>query len=145
MYKPGYIWYKYSKAIYYFYFTYITKLRTVLPVIEQERKMRKRAAMALCIILALSAIPSTQGVFAGAAEDSIVRVKLSVGTTAALSFFVDGNYTAGDSSAAIERDQYTVKLENGSLNMYCGSRKICGGVSIKLTRHEATGGRNNFI
>ncbi len=107
--------------------------------------MRKRLTIVFCIILALSAIPAMQRAHAGSDDSSIVRVKLSVETGSSLSFFVDGNYTIGDSTAAIERQQYTVKLEGGSLNMYCGPSKIAGGSSIKLVQRAATSGRNNFI
>ncbi len=107
--------------------------------------MRKRLTVVLCIILMLSAIPAVKSALADGGEYDTVRVRLSVGAVASLSFFVDGNYTIGDGSTATERDQYTVSLENGSLSMYCGLTKICSGSSIKLVQREATSGRNNFI
>ncbi len=105
--------------------------------------MRKKLAMILAVILTASAIPYAQS--AHAAGEGIVRVKLSVEETASLPFFVDGNYTVGDTATALERDQYTVNLESGTLNMYCGATLIASGASIKLIQRAPTSGRNNFI
>lgn len=107
--------------------------------------MRKRIGFVLCVILLLSVFPAAQSALAAGEEYSIIRVKLSVEESSSLSFFVDGNYTIGSSTTAIERQQYTVKLEGGSLNMYYGSAKVAGGSSIKLVQRAATSGRNNFI
>lgn len=102
--------------------------------------LRLLAAVFLIIATLFAAAP---GARAADQDYAVVRVKLSVGTPTSLSFFVDGNYTAGD--IALERQQYTVKLESGSLKLYYGPDTISSGSSIKLVRHEATDGRNNFI
>lgn len=106
--------------------------------------MRKRLWIVI-LLLMISIVPGFRSALAADEDYDIVRVKLSVETTTALSFFLDGNYTIDDGSTAIERQQYTVKLEGGSLNMYCGSVKITSGSSIKLVQCAPTSGRNNFI
>lgn len=106
--------------------------------------MRHKIFIAVLIILAVFAlgIPSA---FADG-EDGIVRVKISVGTTPTeVPFLIDGNYTVeGFADINLERQLYTVKLQNGKINLYYGSTKLCGGTSLKLVQHTATEG-NNFI
>lgn len=104
--------------------------------------MRRKVLFTVVFVLAfLLATFSTA--FAADEQYQIVRVKLSIGEPTEFSFFADGNYTIGETG--LERQLYTVKLEGGTLNLYCGAVKLASGASIKLVRHTETAGRNNFI
>ncbi len=105
--------------------------------------MRRKFVVTIIFILAF--LLSTAASALAADEQSIVRVKLSIGDPTEFSFFADGNYTVGTDGPGLERQLYTVKLEGGTLNLYCGAERLASGASIKLVRHAATDGRNNFI
>ncbi len=105
--------------------------------------MRRKFFITVIFILAF--LLATAASALAADEQSIVRVKLSIGDPTEFSFFADGNYTVGTDGPGLERQLYTVKLEGGTLNLYCGSERLASGASIKLVRHTATDGRNNFI
>ncbi len=106
--------------------------------------MRRKFVVTVIFILAFL-LATAATAFAADEQYRIVRVKLSIGEPTEFSFFADGNYTIGPDGAGLERQQYTVKLEGGTLNLYCGLEKLASGASIKLVRHAATSGRNNFI
>lgn len=105
--------------------------------------MRRKFVVTIIFILAF--LLSTAASALAADEQSIVRVKLSIGDPTEFSFFADGNYTVGTDGPGLERQLYTVKLEGGTLNLYCGSERLASGASIKIVRRAATDGRNNFI
>ncbi len=102
---------------------------------------RKFLVTVVFILVFLLATVSTA--FAADEQYQIVRVKLSIGQPTEFSFFADGNYTVGETG--LERQLYTVKLEGGTLNLYCGSERLASGGTIKLVRHAPIDGRNNFI
>lgn len=106
--------------------------------------MRRKLIFAVVLVLA---VMLSTAVTASAADEaySIVRIKLSIGDPAELSVYLDGDYTVGADGPALERQQYTVKLQDGALNLYLGAEKIASGASIRLVRHAAASGRNNFI
>ena len=104
--------------------------------------MRRKLLFAVVIILAFL-LATAATALAADEQYRIVRVKLSIGEPAEFSFFVDGNYTVN--GVGLERQQYTVRLEGGSLGLYFGSERLASGASIKLVRHLETPGRNNFI
>lgn len=106
--------------------------------------MRRKLIFAVVLVLAVMLFTAVN---ASAADEaySIVRVKLSVGDPAELSFYLDGDYTVGADGPALERQQYTVKLQSGALNLYLGAEKIAGGASVRLVRRAAASGRNNFV
>ncbi len=106
--------------------------------------MRRKILIAVIFILALL-LATVSTAFAADEQYQIVRIKLSIGTPTEFSFFTDGNYTIGLDGAGLERQLHTIKLESGVLNLYNGSERIASGASIKLVRHAATAGRNNFI
>lgn len=101
---------------------------------------RKLICAILCVSLLLLLIP---GITVSAADKSIVRVKLSMGTPTSVPVFLDGNYSVG--GAPLESQMYTVKLENGTLNMYLGGTIVASGNPIYITRNADTSGFNNFI
>lgn len=101
---------------------------------------RKLIGIIISLSLLLPIVPAS---IVSAADDDIIRVKLSMGTPSSVRVFLDGNYSV--SGAALERQMYTVKLESGKLNLYLGSSKIAGGSSIYITQHKATSGQNNFM
>ena len=104
---------------------------------------RKFVVTVIFILVFLLATAATA--FAADEQYRIVRVKLSIGDPTEFSFFADGNYTIGTDGPGLERQLYTVKLEGGVLNLYCGAERLASGASVKLVRHAATDGRNSFI
>jgi peptidoglycan hydrolase-like amidase len=81
---------------------------------------------------------------AEAATDSgVLRVKLSIGTVTSFSFYVDGNYTVGNT--VLERQPYTAKVESGKVSLYLGGALIASGDSVSIVQRAATSGRNNFL
>ena len=76
-------------------------------------------------------------------DSSVLRVKLSIGTVTSFSFYTDGNYSVGDT--ALQRDQYKVKIESGSLGLYLGGTRIASGSTIYITQHAATDGYYNTV
>lgn len=111
--------------------------------------MRRKISLLLCLVILLLSVFFAIPAFADAPSYDIVRVKLSIGNTTSLPFFVDGNYTvAEDDTLTLKRQLYTVKLEEGVLNVYNGFETegpIYSGASFTLIQHSATEGRNNFI
>lgn len=106
---------------------------------------RKLICAILCVSLLLLLMP---GITVSAADNSIVRVKLSLGTPTSVRVFLDGNYSVG--GTPLERQTYTVKLENGTLengtlNMYLGGTVVASGNPIYITRNADTPGLNNFM
>jgi len=104
------------------------------------RKILISAALMLAFLLASASLA-----LAADEQYQIVRVKLSIGSPTEFSFFVDGDYTIGADGAGLERQLYTVRLEGGALNLYLGPEKLASGAAIRLVRHAAAAGRNNFI
>ena len=79
--------------------------------------------LALLIIAAVVAgILSVQLNGTAASDKSIVRVRLSVGSTSSLSFSLSGNYgIEADATKSISSGSYTAKIENGVVKLYSGS------------------------
>jgi len=88
----------------------------------------------------VTALPSNAE---AAASTSIVRVKLSIGSVTSFPFYVDGNYTVGDT--VLERQTYTAKVSGTNVNLYWGSTLIASGSTVTLVQHAATPGRRNTI
>ena len=106
--------------------------------------MRRKLLFTVVIILAFL-LATAATALAADEQYAIVRVKLSIGEPTEFSFFADGNYTVGADGIGLERQQYTVRLEGGSLGLYFGAERLASGASIKLVRHLETAERNNFI
>ena len=92
------------------------------------------------IVAMLTGLPSDAE---AATDSSIVRVKLSIGTVTSFSFYVDGNYTVGDT--VLERQPYTAKVESSEVSLYCGSTLVASGSTVTIAQHAATADRNNFV
>jgi stage II sporulation protein D len=97
----------------------------------------------LSVMLLFTLVPATA---AAAADYSVVRVKLTVGTIQSLTITVDGNYTLKEKpSEYIYRKNYTVKISGTQIGLYDGSAQLYSGASFTLVQNEGTGGENNFI
>lgn len=110
--------------------------------------MRRNIPLLLCLVILLSVL-FVMPVYAASPSYDIVRVKLSITNTTSLPFFADGNYTvAEDDTITLQRQLYTIKLEEGMLSVYNGfdtENPIYSGTSFTLIQHSATQGRNNFV
>ncbi len=106
--------------------------------------MRRRVLafiLSICMVVTMiTALPSDAE---AAAQSSIVRVKLSIGSVTSFSFHVDGNYTVGDT--VLEHQTYTVKVAGSNVSLYWGSTLVASGSSITLVEHTASSGRENTL
>ena len=100
--------------------------------------------LALLIIAAVVAgILSVQLDGTAASDKSIVRVRLSVGSTSSLSFSLSGNYgIEADATKSISSGSYTAKIENGVVKLYSGSSLVCSGSSVKVVERAPSSGFN---
>jgi len=77
--------------------------------------------------------------------DETIKVKLSIGSSTSVSFYVDGNFSVlGGSGDALERQQYNIGIDGSNLVLKLGTSEIDSSPTITLTQHEGTTG-NNFI
>ena len=84
--------------------------------------------------------------FAKAADYSVVRVKLSVGTPTEKDVAVCGNYSITENAAVpISNGTYTIKLQSGTLNLYSGGTVLMSGTSITFKQHTPPEGGINLL
>ncbi len=82
---------------------------------------------------------------ARAADYSVVRIKLSIGSPTTFGFSLSGNYgIEGDASKSLSSGAYTVKAEGGTLNLYLGSTRVCSGSTIKIIEKQPNSGAYNY-
>ena len=82
---------------------------------------------------------------ARAADFSVVRIKLSIGTPSTFDFALSGNYgIEADAGKSLGSGSYTVKAEGGTLNLYLGSAHVCSGSAIKIVEKQPNAGTYNF-
>ncbi len=82
---------------------------------------------------------------ARAADNSIVRIKLSIGTPTSFDFSLSGNYgIEGDAGKSLGSGSYTVKAEGGTLNLYLGGARVCSGGSFKIVEKQPNSGTYNY-
>ncbi|MFA5676548.1 MAG: hypothetical protein WDA65_08525, partial [Christensenellales bacterium] len=80
-----------------------------------------------------------------ASDVSIVRIKLSIESTASFAFSLNGNYcVSGKPEVNLASGSYTVKLQSGSLNLYSGGTLLCSGSTIKIAELLASPGTYNY-
>ena len=78
--------------------------------------LKRVVCIALCIIIILTLVPLSSAL--AASEYDTIRVRLTVGTTTNVSFFIDGNYSVQqNTSIPLDRQLYSVKLEGGLLKL----------------------------
>ena len=113
-----------------------------------KSSMRKVLTRILTILLVAALITTGFAVFASqtvAADYSIIRVKLSVGTPTSFSFSLTGNYSIeGAPEANLTTGSYTVKLESNTLKLYSGSTVINTASSIKIIERTPPSGQKNY-
>ncbi len=79
-------------------------------------------------------------------KNEIIRVKLSMGETTEVPFYIDGNYDITEvPDVSLPRQFYKVKLESGILNLYYGDKVIASGSELTFCRHAAAEDENNFL
>ncbi|MBN2880332.1 MAG: Ig-like domain-containing protein [Clostridia bacterium] len=83
---------------------------------------------------------------AAVSANSVIRVKLSMNNPSSVPFYLDGSYSIAESpSVSLPRQYYEVKLEDGQLNLYYGTKVLASGNTITLNQHSAGVGQNNFL
>ena len=107
------------------------------------QRMLKRALAVLVIALAVAGILAIHLGGTSASDNSIIKVKLSVGSTSSLAFTLNGNYgIESDSSKSLSTGSYTAKIENGVVKLYQGSTLVCSGSSVKVVERAPSSGYN---
>ncbi len=106
-------------------------------------RMLRRALVALSIAAVLAGILGMHLSDSMASDKSIIRVKLSVGSTSSLSFSLSGNYgIEADSSQNLSSGDYAAKIENGVVKLYKGSTLVCSGSTVKVVERKPSSGYN---
>ena len=78
-------------------------------------------------------------------DQSIVRVKLSVGTPSEFSFQLTGNYTTEqDPSLKLSTGSYTVKADGGVVKLYAGTMLLYAGSSVLVRECAPFEGTYNY-
>jgi stage II sporulation protein D len=105
--------------------------------------MLQRALAILIITAMVATILAVQLGGTSASDKSIVRVKLSVGSTSSLAFSLSGNYgIESNPSISLGSGNYTAKIENGVVKLYKGSALVCSGSSVKVVERANSSGYN---
>ncbi len=115
-------------------------------MISRTKKTLKRAlVMVLIIALAATGIAALSGGFSSAVDYSVIRVKLSMGTTTSISFKLTGNYgIAGYSGVNLSSGSYTVALSGGSLKLSSGGSILYTASSLKIVERTPPTGQKNY-
>jgi stage II sporulation protein D len=107
------------------------------------RRTLRRALAILVITAMVATILAVQLGGTSASDNSIIRVKLSVGSTSSLSFSLNGNYgIEADPSINLSTGSYTAKIENGVVKLYHNSTLVCSGSSVKVVERARSSGYN---
>jgi peptidoglycan hydrolase-like amidase len=107
------------------------------------RKMLQRALAILIITAMVATILAVQLEGTSASDRSIVRVKLSVGSTSSLAFSLNGSYgIESNPSISLGSGNYTAKIENGVVKLYRGSALVCSNSSVKVVERANSSGYN---
>ena len=106
-------------------------------------RMLRRILVVLSVAAVLVGILGMQLSDGSASDKSIVRVKLSVGSTSSLSFSLSGNYgIEADSSKNLSSGDYTAKIENGVVKLYKSGSLVCSGNSVKVVERTPSSDYN---
>lgn len=105
----------------------------------------KRILFLLVVAVLVVGIVAAQLKDTEAADNSIVRIKLSIESTTSFSFALNGNYCiSGKPEINLASGSYTVKLQSGSLNLYSGSKLLCSGSTIRIAELLPSPGSYNY-
>ncbi len=100
------------------------------------------------ILVVVALITTAFAVFTNetkADDQSIVRVKLSVGTPSEFSFQLTGNYTTEqDPSLKLSTGSYTVKADGGVVRLYAGTMLLYAGSSVFVRECAPFEGTYNY-
>ncbi len=77
-----------------------------------------------------------------AAEQSVIRVKLSVGSVTTFNFKLNGSYGIKGAGISLADGSYTVKSQSGALGLYCGSTLLYSGSDITVEEYAPASGYN---
>lgn len=108
-------------------------------------KALKRTLFLLVVAVLVVGVIAAQLSHTEAADNSIVRIKLSIGTPTSFSFSLSGNYSIeGMGNVSLASGSYTVKIESGTLRLYNGSTLVASGSTIKIVELAPPSGSYNF-
>ncbi len=108
-----------------------------------KKKYGKRIFAVLFTAALLTSLIAVSAPGTLAAEQSIVRVKLSVGSVSQFSFTLNGNYGIKENPyAALPSGPYTVKAEGGTLKLYSGTTVLYTGTDINIQEYKPSGAYN---
>ncbi len=108
-------------------------------------KLLKRILFLLVVAVLVVGIVAAQLRDTKAVDTSIMRIKLSIGSTTSFSFALNGNYCInGKPEITLASGSYTVKLQSGSLKLYSGSSLLCSGSTIKIAELLPSSGSYNY-
>ncbi|MGI5849782.1 MAG: SH3 domain-containing protein [Christensenellales bacterium] len=111
----------------------------------QSKKVLVRLFVILIIVALITAIIATYAGQSHATDNSVVRVKLSVGTPSQLAFSLFGNYRIGkNQNIGISTGSYMIKVSGSTLNLYCGSTLLCTGTDITIEECPPFEGKYNY-
>jgi peptidoglycan hydrolase-like amidase len=95
----------------------------------------KRILVVLVAIVFITSLTALYSPSTHAADQSIVRVKLSVGSVTQLNFSLNGNYGIKGTGTYLSSGSYSVKAENGALTLYSGSSAVFSGADIFIEEY----------
>ena len=103
----------------------------------------------LAILVVVALVTVVIGVYSKtseAADESIIRVKLSVGTPSSLDLSLAGNYgIKSNPDISLSSGCYSVKVSSGVLQLFYGSTLICSGTNIKIIEYAPFSGGCNLV
>lgn len=110
---------------------------------SSRNKHIKKLFAVLFIIALLTSIAAIYAPDTLAAEQSVVRVKLSVGTVTQFNFSLTGNYGVKENPViALPSGAYSVKVNGSSLGLYSGSTLLYTGACITAQEYKPSGDYN---
>ena len=96
-------------------------------------RILKRIFVVLVVVAMVTTVFAVYQQPTKAQDQSIVRVKLSVGTPTVFDFTLQGNYTVEqDSSLKLTAGAYRIKVDSGVIKLYSGSTFLYAGSSIYI-------------
>lgn len=108
-------------------------------------KALKRTLFLLVVAVLAVGVIAAQLSRTEAADRSIVRIRLSIGTPTSFSFSLNGNYSIeGMSNVSLASGSYTVRIESGTLRLSNGSTVVASGSTIKINELAPLSGTHNL-
>jgi stage II sporulation protein D len=109
---------------------------------SKKKNIRKLIAV-LFIAALLTSLISISAPGSLAAEEAVVRVKLSVGKVTQFNFSLNGNYGIKESpNFVLPSGSYSVKAGGGTLSLYSGAALLYTGTDINIREYKPSGEYN---